>query len=398
MKKILFIVVLFALCSCVNLGQQDPYTLCALELKLSFPQGSAQTGTSGIAITVTDSNTGASYKTRTGADGSVSLSLPKGLYRVVSETIFRDGAPYNVSLSGLCLDSQSRQVSLNLKRGRIGDICIKEIYCGGCMKLPEEGSYNIDSYVILHNNSASVQYLDGLCFGTADPYNSTSTTVWSDDVEFVPVIQAVWQFPGSGKDFPLRSGEDAVLVVYGAIDHAARYPLSVNLNKPDYFVCYNATYFPNTSYHPTPGDRIQSSRIMGIVTKLGKANAYTFSNSSPAVVLFRSQGMSMEEFIAKEGSVIQKPGSSDDKIVCVPEDWIEDGVEVFSGQSAVGSKRLHAIVDSGYATLSVTHSGYTIMRKTDESKSLQMGYEVLADTNNSLSDFVERKTQSLRDE
>ena len=30
--------------------------------------------------------------------------------------------------------------------------------------------------------------------------------------------------------------------------------LSVNLNKPDYFVCYNSTYFNNTVYHPAPGN------------------------------------------------------------------------------------------------------------------------------------------------
>ena len=43
------------------------------------------------------------------------------------------------------------------------------------------------------------------------------------------MIQAVWKFPGDGDDFPLQPGEDAVLVVNGAINHAAQYPLQALL-------------------------------------------------------------------------------------------------------------------------------------------------------------------------
>ena len=32
--------------------------------------------------------------------------------------------------------------------------------------------------MILHNNTSETQYLDGLCFGSLDPYNSQATNVW----------------------------------------------------------------------------------------------------------------------------------------------------------------------------------------------------------------------------
>lgn len=85
-------------------------------------------------------------------------------------------------------------------------------------KLPLEGNYQSDKYIILHNNDSEVQYLDSLCFGALDPYNSQATNVWvtQDEVtgatifkDFAPIVQCIWQFGGTGKTFPLQPGEDA---------------------------------------------------------------------------------------------------------------------------------------------------------------------------------------------
>ena len=213
---------------------------------------------------------------------------------------------------------------------------------------------------------------------------------------YVPVIQAVWQFGGGGRDFPLAPGADAVISINGALDHAAQYPQSVNLNHEAYFVLYNEAEFPNTSYHPTPGDRILRSHYLRVAAKLGQANAYTYSQNSPATVIFRPVGMTIDEFLADPANVRQKPGSAVDRCALVPEAWIEDGVEVFATPSD-RVKRLSAEVDAGFAVLSETKKSHTVHRHLDEEATAEAGYEVYVDTNNSSNDFYERATQSLRD-
>ena len=305
----------------------------------------------------------------------------------------------------MAVKETSSALSLNLLHSRPGSILIKEIYCGGCKRLPQEGDYQSDQYIMLHNNDFRTQYLDGLCLGSLHPYNAqsanpfisknpqTGETVYSP---YVPVSEAVWQFGGDGTTFPLAPGEDAVVCLKGAIDHTVQFPLSVNLNKPDYFVCYNSTYFTNTSYHPAPGPNIRQDHILEVVAKTGVANAFTFSINSPAVLLYRAKGMTMKEYLQTEGAIRDIPGNSTSaRVVAIPEDWVEDAVEVFNGASAGNNKRFPPTLDAGYITLENSYLGHSLHRQTDEKASAEAGYEVLMDTNNSSKDFYERKTSSL---
>ena len=380
------------LSGCTDLKNDNPYTATLNTLTVSpvYPEGYGDGPQAGISVNITETGKGTEYTATTGADGKASIKVQDGIYRVTisyrtDEYIF-NGSADRVRIIG-------------------EDKNIKEIYCGGCLCYPLEGTYMSDSYIILHNNTSQVQYLDSLCIGVADPYNATGTNVWvsrDDDgtsvlPDFVPVIQAVWKIKGDGKTFPLQPGEDAVVCIFGAIDHTRQYPLSVNLNKPGYFVCYNIEYFPNTRYHPVPGDNISPDRYLDVVIKTGQANAYTFSVNSPAVVIFKAEGTTIEDFVSSEDAIVQKPGSSSDRIVKLPVEWVLDGVEVFTGSSAGNVKRLDPGIDAGYASFSAPYLGHTLFRKTDEQASEDKGFEVLMDTNNSLNDFYERNEQSLHE-
>ena len=204
-----------ALASCVNLKTGDPYSeaLYRLVIEPSYPDDFPSEIKGGATITVTDRNLGNSYTQSTKADGNAEIELPAGSYRVSYSSSY-DGVSYNGSVDKVILDG-SRSVSFSVRDARSGKIVFKEIYCGGCTKYPEEGTYNSDSYVILHNNTSEVQYLDGLCFGAVDPYNAGSSNVWvtTDPVtgetiypDFVPVVHAVWQIGGDGTRFPLEPG------------------------------------------------------------------------------------------------------------------------------------------------------------------------------------------------
>ena len=397
MKRFIYILILVLwTASCTDLRQENPYAddLHTLTVRAEWPSQEHQK--SGLEVRVEEMNIGSRYVSHTDSEGCAIFVIPDGLYRITMSGREKENV-FNGSADKIVLAGKDLNLSLMLSVSRAGTVVIKEIYCGGCKKLPQEGDYQADQYIILHNNDYNVQYLDSLCFGTLAPYRSTGSNPWGTLPDFVPIIQAVWQFPGDGDDFPLQPGEDAVLCLRGAIDHAAQYPLSVNLNKPDYFVCYNPTYFSNTTYHPAPGELISQDRYLDVVIKTGKANAYTMSIQSPAVVIFRSQGVSIHDFVDSTDNITPVPGSNVDNVVKVPYEWVLDAVEVFEGSSSNNQKRLQPSVDAGYVMLSDTFLGHSLIRLVDEDATAAAGYEILKDTNNSLNDFYESEKQSLHE-
>lgn len=407
-RRFLLLMLLWSCSPAMDYGGQ----LRNLAIVPEYPDGEELSGESAVTVTVEDAISGASYTKNSTTDGGLAFKLPDGNYRVrFSRVVYGaegDETIYNGSREKIIIAKEDVKVSVPLTKTIPGKLVFKEIYCGGCQKYPVEGNYQSDKYVIIHNNSSAVQYLDGYCFGTLDPYNSSSISVWHKTdpesgellwLDFVPVIQAVLQFPGNGSDFPLESGEDAVLCLTGAIDHSLLYPDSVNLNKEDYFVCYNQSYFPNVTYHPAPGDKIRTDHYMDIVVKTGQANAYTLSVSSPAVVLFKApEGIDLREYLGTEGAIVQKPGTASDRIAQIPVGWVEDAVEVYTNSISGSSKRINPPLDAGYVRLTETFQGRALKRRTDETASAKAGYEKLRDTNNSSSDWyvTERNSQSLK--
>lgn len=399
MKKYLsYCILALALVSCVHPDAENPYEgmLCTMDVKLIYPEGHSEAAREGVAVRLEEINTMASYSGATADDAVARMSVPCGLYRIsVSDRL--DNSIFNATLDKVRFTSDS-EINIELTYSKAGTLVVKEIYCGGCTKAPASGNYQSDKYIIIHNNDTRTTYLDGLCFGTLAPYNSNSANPWGGIQDVAYIIQVVWQFGGDGTSFPLESGEDAVICINGAIDHTTMYPESVNLNNGDYFVCYNQTYFTNTSYHPAPGDKIRNDHILEVVEKLGQANAYAFSINSPTVVLFRPVGCTMKEYLQQADKIVSMPGSTADRVAVIPWEWIIDGVEVFNGSTTANNKRIRSDVDAGYVTLSATYQGRSLMRKVDEQASAQHGYTVLADTNNSSNDFVELEKASLHHE
>ena len=402
----IFLTILLAF-SCKPAGE-NPYedVLEQIVLSIRWPEGFEDYCRENVMVKAQDSNLGYEYVKPTDSDGKVVFHLPAGIYRFsVNDRI--DSHIFNAVLDRFIVKENDVPAEITLKHSKAGVLVIKEIYSGGCRKSPAEGTYQSDQYVIIHNNGSDVQYLDSLCFGTMIPYNATATNpflIKGEDgavalPDFIPIADAVWQFPGDGKTFPLNPGEDAVLCVRGAIDHAATYPLSVNLNKEDYFVLYDANLFPNKTYNPVPGPAIRQERILKCLIKTNPSiNATMISIASPTVILYRAKGMSIEEFINSEDGIIPIPGATNgSKVLACPADWIIDAVEVFDGSSSSNQKRLSDDMDAGYATLSSTFNSLSLARRTDTEDSEAEGFEVLMDTNNSSADFVELEKQSLRE-
>ncbi len=388
------------LTGCMDIG--SPYTsddIHNITIKAVYPAGFGTR--EGATVRIEGLSSEITYELLTGKDGSVTTHIPNGLYRISVRDRVGNNL-FNATLDKVLVSGADVTLDVDLLRSLAGMLVIKELYCGGCPKLPEEGTYQSDQYVIIHNNDEYVTYLDGLCLGTLSPYNSTATNPWADAQgnlpDFAPIIQAIWMIGGTGTSFPLEPGADAVICFRGAINHTAQYPMSVNLNRSDYFVCYNPVYFPNPVFHPAPGDQIREDHYLEVVIKTGQANAYTLSINSPTLVLFRPEdGVDIHDFVSQPQNLVQVPGSSVDRVIPIPLDWILDGMEVFNGGSSNNRKRLNQKVDAGYVFLSETFKGYSLMRHTDQEKTSLMGYEVLQDSNNSSVDFYESQVQSLHE-
>ncbi len=404
MKRLLtLLLAAAALAACKDYTNPWPDSLKTLSVHPVYPD--AYTGPTIEAATVQaeEMASGALYKATTGREGIAEMSLPSGLYRVSFSG--RSGRDLLNGTADRVLVTENRSLDLPLVHSEVGSLVIKELYVGGCSKAPEEGTYQSDQYVLLHNNDMETVYLDSLCFGTLSPYNASSVNSWLvTDPEtgektfppFVPVVTVVWKFPGNGSSWPLKPGEDALIALRGAIDHSAAYPLSVNLNRSDCFVCYNPTLFPNTLYHPAPGDKVRQDHILEVLVKTGQANANTISMNSPTFVIFKSKGVAMEDYILRPGVIQSAPGNSADRAVTVPYEWLLDAVEVFDGRSSNNAKRLAPAADAGFVIQSDIYKSHALIRNVDEETSRERGYEVLVDTNNSSNDFHESETPSLR--
>ncbi|MEG1673058.1 MAG: DUF4876 domain-containing protein [Alistipes sp.] len=406
MKKILYIMVCFAFAACTSF-EDNPYAkdLYTLIVQVVYPTDYVQYLRAGVPVTIQDVDCGNKYTAQTDAKGVVRFEIANGIYRVAISDMPSEEAMFNGMADRVQVIDEDRQMPINLIYSKPGTLIIKEIYCGGCSKAPQQGDYVFDKYVILHNNSPHTIYLDGLCFGFADPYNSNggeNQWVTKDPVTgetifppFVPILDGLWQFGGAGTDFAVESGKDAVIAINGAINHAAQYPRSVNLNKPDYFVCYDEENYPLVNYHPTPGDQIQQSHYLRVVIKLGKGTAYGYSTSSPATVIFRPVGVTIDEFLKDPAHVVQK-NKSDDRCALIPQEWVIDGVEVFT-KASDPIKRLQPTIDAGFVVFSESKKGHTLHRVLNEAATAAAGFEIYSDTNNSSNDLYERTTQSLHE-
>lgn len=378
----------------------NPYAeqLNTVTVSPQFPSGSAPEG---YSVRMESIATGAVWTATSNTGGRLTLELPNGVYRFTvrarqGQTIF-NGMADRVVVSGAPVT-----VELEMQGSEAGSLVVKELYVGGCSKAPEEGTWQADQYVLLHNNDEDPVFLDGLCFGTLTPYNSTGVNHWLGEdgslPDFAPVVTVVWMFPGDGTAHPLAPGEDALIALRGAIDHTEQYPLSVNLNRPDCYVCYNENYFPNPIYHPAPGDQIRPDHILEVAVKTGQSNANVVSITSPAFLIFRAKGTTIEEYLQQPDVIVTTPGASADIIVKVPYEWVIDAVEVFDGRSTSNGKRFPAALDAGFVYQSEPFKGHSLIRRVDEEATVAAGFTILQDTNNSSEDFYERETATLHND
>ena len=214
----------------------------------------------------------------------------------------------------------------------VDQIIIKELYSGGCLK--DDGkNFQYDKCVILYNNCPQKAVVNNLCFGAANPANAQYILKLDPEGNFTKVFQTMGsvslrancEYDGhlffAGADDREEYGEDGKLVyekdgfipvwngifyypyslviepysqvvinIHGAIDNTQTVTNSVNYVNKDYYAMYDPeSGYNHTGYYPTPASEIPTSHYLKAV-RYGLGTAWSLSVSSPALVMFQTEG------------------------------------------------------------------------------------------------------------
>lgn len=347
--------------------------------------------------------------------------------------------------------SAVKSVSFSLPDHNADQVIIKEIYNGGILNPETNKNFQFDKSIILYNNGGEVAVLNNLCIGTTASYNAEAATVDKlysggklvyEDEGFIPAQNGIWYYPGS---LTIQPYSQIVINVQGAIDNTQTVSNSINYANKDYYCMYdpdyktgdvtvaNAVSYNNVSYYPAPADVIPTSHYWKTV-KYGQANAWTWSVTSPATILFQTKATTPVAYFEDVENYWYVPGYAATPVwrcAKVPNEWILDGVEVWnSAKIDTSKKRLTSDIDAGYVTLT-NQLGHVLYRNVDKEATealpenagkLVYGYAlgvdastdpsgidaeasmkngahiIFQDTNNSTNDFHERQKSSLRGE
>nr|WP_129733612.1 DUF4876 domain-containing protein [Parabacteroides goldsteinii] len=379
MKKssyLFFILILF-LASCSEDGERF-YTA---HIQLLPPEGFSTLSYEEMEVTLTNKDRGTVYSLPSSSTGLVTFNVEPGYYTASVHYQATSGLIFSGRIESLSLLSDQEEsgiIELPLSQVKTSALVIKEIYFGGCKGLNNE-DYQADQYVSLYNNSDQTIYLDGLCVGVVDPgYNLESPWMKYTDMKRIPVNDLTWQFPGSGKEYPLAPGEETIIAT-NAVDHTGRefqQANSVDLSGVDWGFWDVSLERQNITAGVKP---------MSLLANLNPLlEMYAFPVLGPTFMVFSLQD-SPEEYVENPDNREPRPAAANQnkRYLMVPKEWVIDCVEcVKDGNSP---KRVPNELDNGKCYISgELYSGRSIIRKK---MGMVDGRAVYLDTNNSTEDM-----------
>lgn len=366
----------------------------------------------GVEVKMTNS-IGSTFEAYTNVGGVARLTLPAGIYNVSASKVTDDEYFRHVcngALSDVAIGSTNTTIALPVSITSMqtaNPILIKELYNGGCQKDDGSGKFAIDKCIILYNNSSETVTLDNVGFSIVEPYNAEANThsflnggkLDYADSDWIPALNGIWYFQQGSTIGPFA---ELVVNVHGAIDNTPTYSNSINYANAAYYCMYDVEAtssdggkYNNTMYYPSPADVISTSHYLKAV-KYGKGNAWAMSQTSPAVILFRTEGIKPKDFGENTANIIYPTGKEGNIVYAclkMPRSWVIDAVEVYNATALANcKKRITPDLDTGYATLTGGY-GHSLIRKVEKTVD---GHAIYQDTNNSTNDFYEADNCSLR--
>jgi len=375
----IFVMVLFS--SCLKTPDFQSYTV---NLTVAFDDEVPIQERDSIKVSLTNLTKNYSKTGYTDADGKISFTnMEPGFYSAsLSHTFVANGG--NDYLNGLKKIDIFSTVNdtIHTILSKSNAVIIKEFYYSGCLT-PAGKYYSSDQYIEVYNNSATIQYLDGMSLVEDESY--AISPYYFSYIKDSIVVRMIWSFPGTGKKYPILPGQN-IVIARDAINHRSDpngNPLSpVNLGNAE---------FEFYVYHVSGGDfdsPTSVNMIEDLFTFRGSDIAFHTRGGS-AIALVKIPGDSAERKQYIDNHLVAKAGSNRYYGI-IPDSYVIDAVEVTWDEAHAIYKRFPVEIDAGYTYVSAgSHSGKCIRRKVKEVINNRFIYQ---DTNNSCNDFLKNAT------
>ncbi len=349
--------------------------------------------TQGVTVTFTNVKTGQIFTAVTGSNSIATLEIEPGVYSIgVTGRATHEGYQYfingNVPSISVFKDVTAEQAEtdetyrLVVRPAKVGSLCFSEIYYCGIANY-----YFRDQTYQFTNNSDEVFYLDGVCFAQLHPNIATANLpTWPDedgDGNYVYSLM-VWQFPGTGTEYPVKPGE-SVVVAQEPRNHTVNNPNSYDNSMADF-----QTWTGNVSRY-----NADVPNLTCIFYTTWNSMQWLTSVFGASFVVYKApDGTTLNADYYKDASHYQSEVGKTPKYAKIPADWILDGVELLTNMNALNMKRVPGFVDAGGTSVGATYCGKTVSRKVVEKRA--DGTPKYQDTNNSTDDFQINDKPAIR--
>ncbi len=399
MKRILYLVCLSALLSCVDYN--DATQPLSLSVKLQAPEEFIQSaGLDGREIALlkgsqritatTDANGVATFSDVIPDiyDLSVSWQLTADEYHALTgDPQVVGGCTVSGSLnSRLIKEPETIMLPTQLSINR--DIIIGKIYYAGS-KDDNNRTYMAGKYVELYNQSDDSVDVSGLYIGLVEAESTQAYTlenlheVYADSVV---LLKQVFRIPANAPHLVAPGG--TVLLVNSAINHQANgYALEQDLSDADFEAKDASGKMQNNPSTPA---------LELIYTMYPSVSNMNLVQSGPcSVVIFRT-----DDDVTAYQRTYPYGKTTGNQWLLLPKRHVIDGVEVLRLKNTgidVSSKRLYDDIDAGYTNISAVSGWNAEVVYRTTAKHATDGRAILTDTNNSSNDFKTSTTIKPRE-
>lgn len=349
--------------------------------------------TKGLEVNFINYQEGSSFTSVVGDNNIVTCSLTPGVYAIsIGGSVTNDLGTYQLNGSSLNVPftkditpqdvASNPEYTINIRPAKVGSILFSEIYYCGVAPY-----YFRDQTYTLYNNGEEVFYLDGLCFAQLHPnIATTNLPSWPEEDGRDNYVYGlvVWQFPGSGTQYPLQPGE-AVVIAQEAINHLVNNPDSYNNSMSDW-ECWAGNALRGNPDCP---------KMPYIFWWTPNSLQWLTSVFGAAFCIFRIDDAVVDTaYWQQEGHWQRVVGPSATRYAKIPADAVLDGVELLTSMSALNMKRIPGFVDAGGTSVETTYIGKSVSRKVIGQRA--NGTPIYQDTNNSTNDFQVNDTPAIR--
>ena len=318
--------------------------------------------------------------------GNYTVSVSGGVENE-GTTYYLNGSVQNTALTQTVTEEEAESgssaggYSIAIRPAPIGQVCFKEIFYAG-----SPGYYFRNQFYEIYNNSDEVYYLDHLCFAQLEPSTATENLPdWPDGDGLNNYVFActVWQFPGTGKDYPLYPGESVIVAQEGA-----NHTLNTTGTGVKALMDNSKVEFETWSGN----EQRQNKDVPDLkyVFWSGRVNSLQWLTSvfGSAFCLY-NPGRELEyndnSYWVVGETMQHEVGYTTPYYARIPAEQIIDGVELIPTPNDLNMKRIPGFVDAGAASVGATYNNMSVCRKVVDHRA--DGTPIYQDTNNSTDDF-----------